>query len=791
MKNHLKIIAAGLTFFFFLSSFFISSAAGSHSQENMKKNIQKIFPVAIPFIENRGQIQGKDVLYYARTSHGTVFITKNGDMVYSLAKTDRGDISVRRPVRESLKGSTLSCVQGDEPALTKIHYLRGTDPDAWIKNIPTYSIVRLRDVYKGIDVTLQLNGNNMEKVFLVQPGGDVSSIKVALEGVDETKINKKGELELETDAGLVHLTKPLAYQEINGKEKRVDVAYELRENGYGFKVGAYDKKQTLVIDPVLSATFLGGSGEDYITAIALDSSGNVYAAGYTNSSDFPGIGSPMTGFPSTQGFIVKLVPDLSAISAATYVGGSGDDQIEDLKLDNAGNVYVSGYTKSHNFPGINAGSADSTFSGGSEAFVAKLPSALSSISAATFLGGNNDESAKSIAIDNAGNVYATGFTGSADFPGITTDSADHSFNADGTFKGRYEGFVVKLDTDLSSILSATFIGGENDDMPLAIALDKRGDVGQYSSIALDSNGKVHISYYDATNQTLNYATNASGLWVSETVDTGNVGQYSSIAVDSGGNVHISYYDATNTNLKYATGTFGSWSIETVDDTVGTDDVGQYSSIAVDSGGNVHISYYDATNTNLKYATGTFGSWSIETVDDTVGTDDVGQYSSIAVDSGGNVHISYYDATNTNLKYATGTFGSWSIETVDDTVGTDDVGQYSSIAVDSGGNVHISYYDATNTNLKYATGTFGSWSIETVDDTVGTDDVGQYSSIAVDSGGNVHISYYDATNTNLKYATGTFGSWSIETVDDTVGTDDVGQYSSIALNSAEQCLYQLL
>jgi hypothetical protein len=275
------------------------------------------------------------------------------------------------------------------------------------------------------------------------------------------------------------------------------------------------------------------------------------------------------------------------------------------------------------------------------------------------------------------------------------------------------------------------------------------NVGQYTSIAIHTGGHAHISYYDANNTNLKYATNATGSWVVANVDTtGTAGQYSSIAVDSNNRVHISYYraGAAYQDLKYATNTSGSW-VTTSVDTAGN--VGQYSSIAVDSNNRIHISYYDTTNTNLKYATNASGAWVATTADNNAGT--VGQYSSIAVDSNNRVHISYYDTTNTNLKYATNASGAWVATTVDNNAGT--VGQYSSIAVDSNNRVHISYYDTTSTNLKYATNVSGAWELYT-ESLDSSGNVGQYTSIKVDSNRRANISYYDVTNRDLKYVLGT-------------------------------------
>jgi hypothetical protein len=154
---------------------------------------------------------------------------------------------------------------------------------------------------------------------------------------------------------------------------------------------------------------------------------------------------------------------------------------------------------------------------------------------------------------------------------------------------------------------------------------------------------VHISYREWFTYTLKYATNASGSWVTETLDAIGWGGATSIGLDSSDNVHISYHvdiDSTK-SLKYATNASGSWVTDTVDRGINP-------SIALDSSDNVHISYH---NNDLMYATNASGSWATETVDSSGW---VGWYSSIALDSLENVYISYYDISNGDLKLAVGT-----------------------------------------------------------------------------------------------------------------------------------------
>jgi hypothetical protein len=297
-------------------------------------------------------------------------------------------------------------------------------------------------------------------------------------------------------------------------------------------------------------------------------------------------------------------------------------------------------------------------------------------------------------------------------------------------------------------------------------------MGIGSSIAVDANGKVHISYTEIYgNNYLRYATNAGGSWATSVVDT-TATYDTSIAVDSNNILHIAY---SANGLKYATNLNGIWSTTLVDATRVSSP-----SVAVDSGNRVHIAYYDVNNSHLKYATNEGGSWLTYTIDGAAG---VGSSASIALDSTNKVHISYKDSTNRALKYATNATGSWLNCTIDGNL--TDLGGFTSIAADSHGNVHISYTDYMDGHVRYATNAGGSWSISVVD---GTSAFG-YSdtSIAVDSNDMVHIVYVRTYGGSgiyweyLMYATNAFGGWSNFVVDNTAG---VCANPSIALDSTD-------
>ena len=318
-------------------------------------------------------------------------------------------------------------------------------------------------------------------------------------------------------------------------------------------------------------------------------------------------------------------------------------------------------------------------------------------------------------------------------------------------------------------------------------VDSRGDVGEYTSLALDSRGYPHISYQDldfgleddAKGQSyLKYAVWKGSSWDIQTVDSaGQACWEPSLRLDGSGLAHISY---TGGGLKYAAWNGSCWDIQTVDR------VGNFSSLALDSSGYPHISYYDFANRDLKYAVWNGSSWDIETVDS---EGRVGFYCSLALDPSDYPHISYgaFDTSlgerefNTDLKYATWDGSVWNTHTVDSAL---TMVHGISLAVDGNGYAHIAYWDSDN--LKYAAWNGDSWHIQTADSTSGG---GEYTSLSLDSNGYAHISYqdidfddWDDPKGGLKYAYWNGSSWDIETVD---SEGLAGWHTSLAIDSSDR------
>ncbi len=212
---------------------------------------------------------------------------------------------------------------------------------------------------------------------------------------------------------------------------------------------------------LLYSTYLGGGGAEGGCGIAVDSLGNAYVAGTTESTNFPtvnpyqptsrgGGGSPIL---SGDCFVAKLNATGSALIYSTYLGGSGNEICLSLAVDSSGNAYVTGETDSTDFPMANSFRA--TFNGGSsDVFVTKLNTAGSALVYSTYLGGIGNDDGNAIAVDAAGNAYVTGFTESANFP--TVNPLQSALN------GVVDAFVIKLNTTGSAAAYSTYLGGSSE-----------------------------------------------------------------------------------------------------------------------------------------------------------------------------------------------------------------------------------------------------------------------------------------------------------------------------------------
>jgi hypothetical protein len=358
-----------------------------------------------------------------------------------------------------------------EPLPGRVNFLVGNQPDSWKTDLPTYGAVAYRELYAGIDLVYSASGGTLKSEYRLSPGADPSVIRWQYQGVGKPRLEKDGSLVAALAAGQLREEQPLLYQEQEGRRTPVKGGFRILKDGsVGFWTGPYDRKRGLVIDPVLSySTYLGGSGLDTVRAMAVDSAGNVFVAGYTDSSDFPVAGSPLqsTNRGGVEAFVAKLNPAGSALVYCTYLGGSSDDRAFGIAVDSSGIAYLTGWTYSSNFP-TTSGVRQRTFGGGRDGFVSKLNSTGSALVYSTYLGGGGQDSGNGIAIDASGNAFIAGDTYSTNFPALNGYRS--------TSGGRQDAFVSKLNPTATSLVWSTYLGGTGDEGASALTVDSSGGV---------------------------------------------------------------------------------------------------------------------------------------------------------------------------------------------------------------------------------------------------------------------------------------------------------------------------
>lgn len=437
--------------------------------------------VHIPFVENAGQ-WGGEAAFCAPTFGGGFFVTASGEMVYVLGGSGPDGELDQLIVREVLVGRTGGRVAGIGREKARASYFVGSQPGRWARGLATYSRVGLGEVYEHIEVDVCARARNVEKRFVIMPGGEPGDIRVRVSVHASApggsggllSISPGGELVVTTASGDVTFTRPVAYQETGHGREYVEVAYGLEGSEYGFSVGAYDRSRALVIDPLLASTFYGGSDGDGLYEIpsARDSEGNIYVGDRTKSWDLPttaaGYDTSLSG--TSDIFIAKFDGDLTTLVAATFLGSAGREGTwpgANLILDDAGTVWVTAITNAAGFP-TTPGAYDSTYHGQGDFFIARLSGDLEQLLAATYIGGSWVEERPHLAVDGAGYVFLVGNTGSGDYPAIYGCM-------DTTYAGGNADVVVsKLDTALTTLHASTFIGGSGFDAPEDILVDGYG-----------------------------------------------------------------------------------------------------------------------------------------------------------------------------------------------------------------------------------------------------------------------------------------------------------------------------
>jgi hypothetical protein len=422
------------------------------------------------------------------------------------------------------------------------NYLLGSRPEQWRTGVPLYRKIKYRNLYSGIDLIYYGNQDRLEYDLVVAPGASWRSIRLAFGRARSVEIDAQGDLKVQTGSGWVTHARPVVYQRFQGGRREVYGQY-VRKGGreIGFDIGAHDPSHPLIIDPTLAfVSYLGGSGDDYGNAVAIDNSGCAYVVGETGSANFPTLGAEQPSMAGdTDVFVTKWNPVGTGLVYSTYIGGSNRDVGLGVTVDAAGDAYVTGFTYSGDFP-ITAGALRTSFVGNSKAFVFKLNPAGNGLIYSTFLGGSGDDYGAGIAVDAAGEAHVAGYTDSIDFP-TTTSAYQQSYGG-----GSYDGFLAKLNAAGSALVYATYLGGISNDTAAGVALDPAGNIyvtGQTQSSnfptlnpvqAIGSESDAFLVKMNASGQ-VQYSTYLGGTGVSSGA---------AIAADAAGNAYVTGFTDT-------------------------------------------------------------------------------------------------------------------------------------------------------------------------------------------------------------------------------------------------------
>ncbi|MFL6352345.1 MAG: SBBP repeat-containing protein [Bryobacteraceae bacterium] len=455
--------------FIIFLAFFAAQGVLANSIRTKQQLLPNPSKLELRFEPNEGQTD-EQVDFLAHAAGYNVFLSR-GEAVLTFWPSA---MTVR------LKPSGANILTAPEP-LEKLtgasNYFVGSSPERWQTGIPNFRKVRYRDVYAGVDLIYHGNAMQLEYDFVVHPGADPGRILLEIQGASKPEVNRQGDVVIGSTAGDVRWHAPVAYQEIDGIRRIIPCAYVRKdEKRFSFEISRYDRAKPLIIDPVLEySTYLGGSGFDKGSAIAVDRHGSAYVTGTATSADFPTQNTSHRERKSPFGtsFVTKF-DRLGRLVYSTYLGGSGSpDQLGDasrgIAVDCNGNAYITGYAVSPNFPTKNAFQSKLLSATGA-AFVTELNADGNALVYSTYLSGSNGAYGNSIAVDAQRHAYITGGTSSVDFP-ITRGAFQETFKSQSSTI-----FVTKFASDGRSLLYSTYLGGSGYDQGSGIAVDAHGEV---------------------------------------------------------------------------------------------------------------------------------------------------------------------------------------------------------------------------------------------------------------------------------------------------------------------------
>lgn len=506
-------------------------------------------PVTVPlsFEPNVGQTDAQ-VKYLARHNDATLWLTGEGPVLGIGRKSGGSYLKLRFE-----GGKRAPAMQAEEQRPGVSNYFLGSDPHKWRTDVPNFGKVRYREVYPGIDAVFYGNPDQLEYDLVVQPGADPSHIRIVFDGASRVSTNAKGELVIQAGSAEIRALKPVIRQ----GSKIVGGHYVIHgKRSAGFAVEAYDRSETLTIDPIVTyASYIGGNIGDQGYGVAIDKQGNIYVTGETSSLNFPTKNAFATSLPATlnnptHAFVTKINPSASGGASLVYstlYGSDGSDSASAIAVDSTGAVVITGSTGSFDssLPQVNAFETPPTKSNtcGSvqnaafclSAFAAKLSSTGNTLVYSSYLSGTAGDGGTAATFDASGNAWIAGFTTSLDFP--TRGQAYQT-----SLRGNQAGFLSEI-TPTGSLVYSTYFAAPPAVEFSAVTTDGSGNViaaGSATATSLPTTpGAYQTAYPGATAAVVVKLSPSAGLlYCTYLGGTTGTTSASGVAVDAAGNIYV-------------------------------------------------------------------------------------------------------------------------------------------------------------------------------------------------------------------------------------------------------------
>jgi len=454
----------------------------------------------VGFLENAGQFPDAGVALYQGLDGGGIAFATSCVVLNLEERPESGLLDGMRPgmdprehrakladaMDDQLEGHTVRLVfegandvvpEGRDVLPGKYNWFIGDDPAAWRTGVRAYSRVVYEDLWEGVDLVYSLAGDGLKYEFVLAPGADASIVRVGVEGSQGVSV-RDGDLVISTSLGDI-VDGGLAVFHQGSSDRPLPASFvALGDSTYGFSVGGRDPDRTLVIDPWVFSTYLGGNSDDIVYRIELDGDGEIYALSMTDSGNFPTTaGAYMRSLPGWNNLaITKLQADGSALVFSTFMGGDTYEESQGMCIDRNEDIYICGMTYSSDYP-VTPGvyqneSISGPFNFTSEGFVTKLDASGARLDYSTYLGTDAEDSLYAIAVDANGRAYVTGYTDS--FNMTCSAGAYQSTKMGGDWY--WDAIVRVLDATASNQVYATYLGGDDDDEGWDIALTDAGVV---------------------------------------------------------------------------------------------------------------------------------------------------------------------------------------------------------------------------------------------------------------------------------------------------------------------------